>query len=327
METIWTVRQEPAKLRRSEDHPNLTTPKWTRNCNNGQKTTVFSLIVKPESWPFEPCPRWGSARVQPCTNAVVSLGTTRIDRVFARPPQPPQPAKWVPKVETVCSSNWGQTKSCACGAQASVKEQARALFCPFFRWSQMVLTRAKWPNVVLMTAVGAHCAPTVTLGGTEQHGWLRKRTRGGGSQKGEAEVPKIIIVSDAVRSTKVDLDGKGLKAEQIDMPVPQIAAKIPKTVETIHRKHISEDLLVPQEREDVPQSPEETAELVKSVSQKQVQQRTADAPRPQDKNVLQKRVSERISGQAGLSKYPRLQAKTSVCSVQWCSISMSLRSM
>ena len=40
--------------------------------------------------------------------------------------------------------------------------------------------------------------------------------QGGWSQKGEAEVPKIIIVSDAVRSTEVDLDGKGLQEKQMD---------------------------------------------------------------------------------------------------------------
>ena len=34
--------------------------------------------------------------------------------------------------------------------------------------------------------------------------------------EGEAEVPKIIIVSDAVRSTKVDLDGKGLQEKQME---------------------------------------------------------------------------------------------------------------
>ena len=38
--------------------------------------------------------------------------------------------------------------------------------------------------------------------------------------KGEAEVPEIIIVSDAVESTKVDLDGKGLQVTQM--------AKIPR---------------------------------------------------------------------------------------------------
>ena len=62
----------------------------------------------------------------------------------------------------------------------------------FLRWSQMVLTRVKWPNVVLMTAVGAPSARTGTVGGAEQRcgqgcglpwpqwrrsGWLRKEWR------------------------------------------------------------------------------------------------------------------------------------------------------
>ena len=34
--------------------------------------------------------------------------------------------------------------------------------------------------------------------------------------EGEAEVPKIIVVSDAVRSTEVDLDGEGLQEKQMD---------------------------------------------------------------------------------------------------------------
>ena len=42
------------------------------------------------------------------------------------------------------------------------------LFCPFLRWSQMVLTLEKWCKVVLMTAVGAHCVRTGTVGGAEQ---------------------------------------------------------------------------------------------------------------------------------------------------------------
>ena len=73
------------------------------------------------------------------------------------------------------------------------------------------------------------------------------------------------------------------------VPVPQVAAKIPEVAETILQKHISDDLRVqevvnenlevikvPQEREDVPQSPEETVELVKLVSQERVQQRTVE---------------------------------------------------
>ena len=34
--------------------------------------------------------------------------------------------------------------------------------------------------------------------------------------EGDAEVPKITIVSDTVRSTKVDLDGKGLREKQME---------------------------------------------------------------------------------------------------------------
>ena len=108
METMlnpWTLRQESARLRRSEDQPNLTTPRWTSNWINGQETMVSTSLSL-----IEACPSWGSARVQPSTNAVVSPGTTRVDRVLARHPQPPQPAKWVLKVETVNSSNWGFSK-------------------------------------------------------------------------------------------------------------------------------------------------------------------------------------------------------------------------
>ena len=50
----------------------------------------------------------------------VPCGTTRIDRVFARPPQPPQTAKWAVKVETVNSSNWGPAKSWLSMTDASV---------------------------------------------------------------------------------------------------------------------------------------------------------------------------------------------------------------
>ena len=133
------------------------------------------------------------------------------------------------------------------------------------------------------------------------------RARGRQEPEGKAEVPKIIVASDAVRGTKVDLDGKGLQVkherdEQItDMPVPQIAAKIPEVVETIPQEHISDDLPVPQvvwenlevikvaqEREVVPQVPEETTELVKLVSQERVQQRTAEVPKP----LLVKLVSQ-----------------------------------
>ena len=65
---------------------------------------------------------------------------------------------------------------------------------------------------------------------------------------GEAEVPKIITVSDAVRGTEVDFDGRSLqvKHERIDEPAPQIAAKIPEVVETIPQEHISDGLPGPQ---------------------------------------------------------------------------------
>ena len=78
----------------------------------------------------------------------------------------------------------------------------------------------------------------------------------------------------------------------VDVPVPQIAAKIPEVVETIAQEHISDDLLVPQvvkenlevikvpqEREDVVQS----KELETLVSEDRVQQRRAEAlvPVPQ----------------------------------------------
>ena len=41
-----------------------------------------------------------------------------------------------------------------------------------------------------------------------------------GVRSGEAKVPEIIIVSDAVKGTFVELDGEG-----VGLPVPQIAAK------------------------------------------------------------------------------------------------------
>ena len=58
---------------------------------------------------------------------------------------------------------------------------------------------------------------------------------------------------------------KRINEQIVDMPVPQIAAKIPEVVETISQEHVSDDLpvpqvvkenlevtKVPQEREDVP---------------------------------------------------------------------------
>ena len=43
--------------------------------------------------------------------------------------------------------------------------------------------------------------------------------------EGEAEVPKIIIVSDAVRGTKVDLDGKGLQVKQMAKASEKVETK------------------------------------------------------------------------------------------------------
>ena len=84
--------------------------------------------------------------------------------------------------------------------------------------------------------------------------------------------------------TFVDLVGEG-----VDKPVPQIAAKIPEVVETILQEHISDDfpvpqvvkenlevIKIPQEREDEPQSPEETVEFLKLVSQERVLQRSPE---------------------------------------------------
>ena len=42
----------------------------------------------------------------------------------------------------------------------------------------------------------------------------RKKARGGWSQKGETEVPEIIIVSDAVESTFVDFGDKFLEGKE-----------------------------------------------------------------------------------------------------------------
>ena len=149
-------------------------------------------------------------------------------------------------------------------------------------------------------------------------------------------MPKIITVSDAVRGTKVDLDGKGLRVEQIvDMPMPQIAAKIPEVVETIPQEHMSDDLpvpqvvkenleviKVPQEREDVPQMPEETVELVKLVSQERVQQRTVEETVELVKLVSQERAhqwtaevpmphsEEEAVAVVGLSPRERVQHRT-----------------
>ena len=75
------------------------------------------------------------------------------------------------------------------------------------------------------------------------------------------EMPEIIVVSDTV-------DGIS------------------------HRERVQQRTA--EQIEDVPQFREETVEVVTLVSQERVQQWTVDAPRPQDKSVLPKRVSERI---------------------------------
>ena len=59
-----------------------------------------------------------------------------------------------------------------------------------------------------------------------------------------------------------------------------------------------------EQTEDLPQSPEETVEILRLVSQERAQQRTVDAPRPQDKNVFPKRVSESVFEQGGVIKVP-----------------------
>ena len=104
----------------------------------------------------------------------------------------------------------------------------------------------------------------------------------------KAEVPEIIIV----------FRGPGWRRRRY--AVPQIAAKIPVVVETIpHQQHVPDDLPVPQvvkenlevikvphKREVVPRVPEETADLVKLVSQKRVQQQFME-------NFPRERITER----------------------------------
>ena len=108
-----------------------------------------------------------------------------------------------------------------------------------------------------------------------------------GARRG-TEVPKIIIVSDAVRGTKVNLDGKCLQVEQIvEKPVPFPQFRV-ETVAVLG--------LAPRERvqQRSPQYPEETVEAVTSVTHERVQ---TDCRK--------------------MAKYRRRQAKTGVCSVQW----------
>ena len=62
----------------------------------------------------------GCTTIEGSLAASVPCGTTRIDRVFARPPPPPQTAKWALNVETVNSSIWSPAKSWLSMTDASV---------------------------------------------------------------------------------------------------------------------------------------------------------------------------------------------------------------
>ena len=71
-------------------------------------------------------------------------------------------------------------------AQVIHMQAAASLLCPFLRWSQMALTRAKWPNVAFTTAAGAHCACTGTVGGAAMWAGVRLRHLGRGGDAGPA---------------------------------------------------------------------------------------------------------------------------------------------
>ena len=62
----------------------------------------------------------GYTTIEGSLAASVPCGTTRVDRVLARPPPPLQTAKWALKVETANSSNWCPAKSWLSMADASV---------------------------------------------------------------------------------------------------------------------------------------------------------------------------------------------------------------
>ena len=97
-----------------------------------------------------------------------------------------------------------------------------------FAMSQMVLTRAKGPNVVLMTAAGAHCVRTGTAGGAEQRcgGCGRSgdgavgsaRTRGQRKGKGDGGV-----VADGVEGASVEAEPV---EQSVELPVPQMAEQL-----------------------------------------------------------------------------------------------------
>ena len=120
-----------------------------------------------------------------------------------------------------------------------------------------------------------------------------------GVRSGEAEVPEIIIVSDAVEGIFVDLDGEG-----VVLPAPQIAAKI---LEVVAQEHISDDLPVPQvvkenlevikvqqEREDVPQSPNETVRVQEQMQQRNTEETTEVVSLAPQERMQQRTVEEMV---------------------------------
>ena len=92
------------------------------------------------------------------------------------------------------------------------------LFCPFLRWSQMVLTLVKWCKVVLMTAVGAHCVRTGTVGGGRAAMWARVwlslaageterlAPQGREAREKERETPETGVVADVVEGISVEAE-------------------------------------------------------------------------------------------------------------------------
>ena len=80
-----------------------------RPCENCASSA--NACARPDTKEAGAPPGRGDVTTEGSLAATVSCGTTRIDRAFARPPPPPQTAKWALKVETVNSSNWGSAKS------------------------------------------------------------------------------------------------------------------------------------------------------------------------------------------------------------------------
>ena len=104
----------------------------------------------------------------------------------------------------------------------------------------------------------------------------------------EAEVPEIIIVSDAVDGTSVDLDDKGVDvpektAELVSLVsqerVQQRTAEVQFT-ENLHQERISERTLIVDV--PVPKVAKDTVEAVRVVQRERTQQRTVDAPTLQE---------------------------------------------